>query len=431
MSLRLGWTFLFSVYLLSTSPLLAIESSSRYLELGQDYLVTSNSFTGQVVLQTTLTLTTGTYIFLESDGRFFPYQQNGLATVEIRVNGQGVSNASILDFRVATPVQHSFNCVGAVFLFPGTHTFQLVAYNHPSVGGGQFMIGSSSNLSVVVGPATYVTALGMGADSGLINVNTAGFQPGGPLNYVSVLSGTHFVPVAPLVLLSSGRGYVPGTGYGDAMLGTFRNGICPSNAEHLWTVQDLAPSGELHAPMYGQALYNVTGQVNIGVAATELPFGAVEDPVQYYVGSTTALIALAGNIPISGGAAELPQDNCSPNSYIFAGNGSQTFWNESFTVQSGQNGNVMFLLKTRVLDCHDFEGPGTILLQLELDGQPVGSVSVQQYTFNNTCHQRTLSASYLALGLSPGTHTIRGRITVSGLPNLAASGDLGLVYFGN
>jgi len=91
----------------------------------------------------------------------------------------------------------------------------------------------------------------------------------------------------------------------------------------------------------------------------------------------------------------------------------------------------MFLLKTRILDCYDFEGPGTVRLQIQLDGQLVGSTGIQQFFYNETCHQRTLSASYLALGLAAGSHTVKGRINVSGLPNLSASGDLGLVFFGN
>ena len=71
----------------------AIDSASQYLSLPSDYLITSNSFAEQVVLNTSISVASSTRLFLESDGRFFPYLQNGLATMEIRVNGRRISNA--------------------------------------------------------------------------------------------------------------------------------------------------------------------------------------------------------------------------------------------------------------------------------------------------------------------------------------------------
>jgi len=194
----------------------------------------------------------------------------------------------------------------------------------------------------------------------------------------------------------------------------------------------LAYTSELHAPLFGHALYNISGSIIIRLVATELPYTQqqAENPVEYRVVSTSALVALSGNIPINGCKAET-STNCSPNSYIFVGNGTKYFWTKTFTVSQSHNGNVMFLLKTRILDCYDFEGPGTVRLQIQLDGQLVGSTGIQQFFYNETCHQRTLSASCLALGLAAGSHTVKGRINVSGLPNLSASGDLGLVFFGN
>jgi hypothetical protein len=70
-------------------------------------------------------------------------------------------------------------------------------------------------------------------------------------------------------------------------------------------------------------------------------------------------------------------------------------------------------------------------MRLQLDGTPVGSIAIQQFTYNNTCHQRTITSSYLAKGLSQGQHTVSGTISGSGLPSLSASGDLGLVFFGD
>jgi hypothetical protein len=271
------------------------------------------------------------------------------------------------------------------------------------------------------------------SDSGEVNVTTLPFHPPGPLPFINALTTTHTASASPIVVLSSGRVYDDLLLYGDAMFGTYLNDACPSNYQQLWSVNDLSTTSEGHAPLFGQALYSTSGTVNLRIAATELPYEAqgTENPVRYRVGNTTTLIALSGNIPINGGVAQIPSSQCAPNSYIPAGTGSRDYWNTSFTVQTGQNGNVMFLLKTRVLDCVANQGPGTVLLQLKLDGQLVGSVGDQQFTFNNTCHQRTLSASYLAMHLSTGPHTIAGNITTTGMANLGASGDLGLVFFGN
>jgi len=45
--------------------------------------------------------------------------------------------------------QHSFNCIASVTQGPGTHTFELIAYNHPS-SPGQFVVGASSSLAFVL-----------------------------------------------------------------------------------------------------------------------------------------------------------------------------------------------------------------------------------------------------------------------------------------
>lgn len=205
------------------------------------------------------------------------------------------------------------------------------------------------------------------------------------------------------------------------------------SSEHMWTVNDISPASELHAPLYGQALYNKSGSLTLQLAATDLPYEVQnsENPVTYKVGSTSELVAFSGGFPIYGGVAQIPNQQCAPNTYVGVSVGSHDFWSTSFNVSPGQNGNVLFLLKTRALDCAANEGPGTVLLRLKLDGQLVGSYGDQQFTYNNTCHQRTLAASYLAMHPGVGTHTVSGTVTNSGMPGLAIGGDLGLVYFGN
>ncbi len=361
--------------------------------------------------------------------------------MEIRVDGNRISNGSLLDFRVSDPVQHSFNCIGAALLSAGTHTVQLVGYSHPSILGGQFKVGSKSNLSVVVEPASNVTHNSLNYDSTFIDVTTGSgsFQP--PISLVQILSHSHYVSTQPLIVLTSGRSFTPLQRVGDAMWGSYINSTCPENKEHFWTVNDIVETGEIHAPMYGQAMYrDRTGRQTLQLVGTELPTGGppnnIENDIAYQVGSTAELIGLSGNLPIFASKAELPYDRaCHPNSYI-AASGTRDYWSTSFTVGPGQQGNVMFLLKTRVLDCPvsggEQEGPGTVTLQIRLDGSLVGSVGVQEFTEGNTCHQRTMTASYLKLGLSQGAHQVGGRlVSSSSLPNMAASGDLGLMLFGN
>jgi hypothetical protein len=67
----------------------------------------------------------------------------------IQVDGTSISNTSGLDFRVSSPMQHSFNCVGLTTISAGTHTVTLLGYNDPSVSGGQFYVGSTSNLAAI------------------------------------------------------------------------------------------------------------------------------------------------------------------------------------------------------------------------------------------------------------------------------------------
>jgi hypothetical protein len=266
-------------------------------------------------------------------------------------------------------------------------------------------------------------------------VTTYGFSPPGPISTVQLLSGSHTATVAPVVLLSSGQAVNTASSYGDAMFGTYLGTSCPYNSQQMWSVNDLATAAELNAPLFGHGLYNQTGTLTYYLMGTELPYElqGTENPVEYNVDPSATVVALSGNIPINGGLYGGSNSQCAPNSYISIGNGTvtPTGWSQTFTVSSGQSGNVMFLLKTRVLDCNANEGYGTAKLQLVLDSTAVGSIGIQQWDYNNTCHQRTLTASYLALGLSVGSHTINGTFTVTGLPNLSASGDLALVYFGN
>ena len=410
----------------------AIDNTSTYQELGSDFLVQVNNLSGQVLLTTTLQLTADQDVLFSSDGRFYPWQQNGLAVMEIRLDGGLISNGSAFDFRSASrPEQRSFNCIGLSHVLAGSHTVQLVGYNHPSIKGGQFEVGSGTNLSVIVHPANNAISASLSADSGVINVQTGGIQSPNPLPYQPILTISPQGTGDPIIALASSR--VIGTSIysqGDAMIGIYVDGACPANDSQQWSVSDLTTDSGMHAPVFSQRILTGRfGAATIQLAATELPIGS-ENQVQYRVGSQANLIALSGGTPIFGSATQNSNTNqCTPNSYF--GPFTGTYWNKSFTVSPGQNGNVFLLLKTRVLDCNASDGPGTASLKLNLDGNRVGNYGIMQYAQGDGCHQNTLSSSYLAKNLSIGTHTVSATIYQSGLPNLAASGDLGLIYFGN
>ncbi len=75
----------------------------------------------------------------------------------------------------------------------------------------------------------------------------------------------------------------------------------------------------------------------------------------------------------------------------------------------------MFLTAKARAQADSSDGPGQVMLQLEIDGQMVGSMGVQQLGGNEgslgtSVSQRTLCASYLAARndrLDPGEHIVR------------------------
>src|SRR5262249_9363143 len=162
-----------------------------------------------VVLSSTINFATTRYVLAVADGRYFPAYTNGIAVVAIRIDGsESFSNHSEIDFRTTDAVQHSFNSLAAANLGPGSHTFELVAYNHPSTPSAYFWVGTTSGLAVLTDPAPNMLVSATTADSPIMHIRPQGYSssspdvPMNPLLIQTVNTGSP-TPV-PVVSLASG-----------------------------------------------------------------------------------------------------------------------------------------------------------------------------------------------------------------------------------
>lgn len=327
-------------------------------------------------------------------------------------------------------------------LSPGQHNIQLVAYNivwytaYPPRYGeeprlianwGKIKVGSRSNLSVVVNPCQTVL-VSNSPSTNIVNVTTQYLAPPTPIPYEPVMI-QNINTTGPVISLASGSAERCYNTAGDAMWGILKNGACGSNDHMFWVVNDLTMTTEVNSPMYCHSIYNFNGQGTIVLAGTELPWDLQqwEDPVEYMISPSTRLISLYGGFQIYG-SASISSLNCYPNDYMDTGL-SSVLWEQTFTIPQNHNGNIMFVGKTRVIEGPNI-GYGNAFLELNLDGANVGSFGTQQLDLGYSGQQRTMTVSYLGIGLSPGIHTIRGIMHQSGtLPRLACTKDLGLIYF--
>jgi hypothetical protein len=101
-------------------------------------------------------------------------------------------------------------------------------------------------------------------------------------------------------------------------------------------------------------------------------------------------------------------------------------------IPSGSDGVIFIAGKTRIqADASD--AGGSAYLYLEVDGERVGSLGVQQLAHPDSVSTRTLSSSFLTSGthaLSPGMHhvVLYGKVTGSFI-HAAMTKDLPLVWF--
>jgi len=265
------------------------DDDSRFLMTTSDQVIFGTS--PIPVLSYTLNLTQTKTVLLAANGRYYPFITTGLAVVNIRVDGQEYhSNYSIIDWRSSQdPVQHSFDCIAVVTLQPGTHTIELIAFNHVYTPSAGFVLGSMSGLSVMTNPAPNVLNSTLDDDSPVIDYNTNGLGCMGcqhEIPYRTLLTNNVNTGNNPtnVVSLLSGRVYCAGT-QGDALWGIYLNGQCPSANNSNWAVNDIFDSAELAAPMYCFAMHTITGSNALSFNASELPLYEGNEPnlVQYRV----------------------------------------------------------------------------------------------------------------------------------------------------
>jgi hypothetical protein len=243
-------------------------SGSRYLQLAADQKIGVGTVP---LLSTTIQLPTASWVYVQSDGRYFP-GGSALANGYITIDGGVVSNDSLIDWRQSNAAQqHSFNVIGAKYLSAGTHT---VTLNAAAVGAPAYF-GSGTNLSVLVTGATAVTNSGVPADTAQLNFDTVGTAEGTPLqaNDRQVLIASNAGNLqGPVVAMASGRSYVYGN-YGDAMIGILLNDQEAGIDSMTWSINDLYTGAETQAPMFSQAMFMAPpAQSVVQFIASESPY---------------------------------------------------------------------------------------------------------------------------------------------------------------
>lgn len=419
------------------------DPQSSFTKIDNDILI--NSSTPNSLITKTITLTESQKILVVADGRYFPYNKNGIAQVNIQIdNNNSYSSNAIIDWTQSlNAVQHTFNCIATTTLAPGTHTIKLIGFTHPSTPNTNFKIGGGTGLSILINPAPTVVATGLTADSPTINYNTYPTNGFTPIPMTNILSNQIDVGSTPtnVITLSSGRVYKD-CGEGDALWGLFLNNeTCTNNGSSLWSVNDITRGAELQAPMFQHSFHTLTGSNSISLKAGELSFTYFENAVCYRVGANTKLISLSG-MGLSG-KASISDTNCNREEWKCYGSSVGTggcpsvgtvheVVSTQIEIPTGHNGVVLFLAKLRLQPDQNDIG-GNSLLWLNIDGTDVGTLGVQEFKKPNGDSSRTISVSYLSAdvnALSVGSHIVKVLLKANGsFKNISYSKDLPLVYF--
>jgi hypothetical protein len=413
----ISWSAFSSASVLAPSGLAAGPTSS-YLQRTADLHITAPT---TVLTKTIEVQEAGTYLFVQSDGRYGPLwgPAASAANMYITVDGVQVTNDSLIDWRQApNGQQHSYNVIGGTVLTPGAHTVSLMG----APPAGAFYLGAEANLSIITKPASTMITQQLFSDQGPFDFTTFPNDGTSPVPHTPLMSWAWSSPTATDVLaFASVRAFAVGANYGDALFGVYLDGANAGNASSLWTANDLWTGAETQAPLYAHAFFSgLSGTHTLSFDASEFPWGMQgENSVHYGVGAGARFMMLWGGMNVRGKATLSPAVN---NVVDYLCLGSNQNWpgcppvgtpvalaDTTINIPNGHNGVVMFVGKTRVQgDSADLGG--TASLYLVVDGVRRGSIGVQQLKFPAAVSHRTISASYLAAGadaLTPGNHRIQ------------------------
>lgn len=406
----------------------ASASTSAYLELANDIYIP----TPTTILSKTIYFSQTQQVYIQSDGRIYHNSTEDCARMRIYVDGQPVGSDSIVDWRESVrDAQHSYNCIAAVTLPPGNHTFSLMAIPL----AGSFIVGAKSNLSIMTNVTVNMQSVSMSADSPELSFTTYGMLPGTPVPNTQLLSINVNNTSGPIIAMASSRGYYTSSG-GDMMIGIYKDGVALPTDQGTWSVNDSYSGCERQAPMFNHAFINDTGSHTISMNASEIPWPASigENPVKYKVGSGSTLIVINGEMAVCGSASQTVSAHDTWNwKIIGTGTGEAVpIARAIVNIPEGHNGEVLFQAKTRFQgDISDLGGHG--FLWINIDGTDVGSVGIQQIVSGSGDSQRTACASYFSAGpnaLSPGNHVVTVYAKAEGnFAHLCTSTDLPLIWF--
>jgi len=192
-------------------------------------------------------------------------------------------------------------------------------------------------------------------------------------------------------------------------------------------------------------MHNLTGNNTISFKASELPWLVTSgnNLIQYRVGQDVRLVSLWG-MGLSGTAVNSSiycrrddwvcaqtSENYNPPFCPVTGT-NYTVGETIMNIPNGHNGIVFFKAATRLQGASSDPG-GDVSLWLNIDGEDVGTVGVQQLTYPDCLSSRTIVASYLSAGdkkLAPGPHVVKVYCRATGyFAALAVAKDLPLIYF--
>jgi hypothetical protein len=180
--------------------------NSRYSQLPSDIEIVEGATVP--LLSSTIHTAFPTWIYLQSDGRYFPHG-TAIASANVTIEGQTVSNGSIIDWRQSVARrQHSFNVIDSQYVSTGDHTIVLEA---ATIGAATFF-GAGSNLFVLTDAATSVTNPTLSSHSQVFNLDTdhtpegTTLSPAGRATLISSPAGN--AANTPVVAMDSGRNEV-------------------------------------------------------------------------------------------------------------------------------------------------------------------------------------------------------------------------------